>query len=478
MLNEQENIDKLFHTILSEHEEDVPAFVWENIENELDRKKKRRVIVILRSVAAGLALFISFGIGLLLSKQQFDTNKSNTYAKTTKQADKQLNINNLQQDSVFFHANDVQLANTSDKDKNTKNKTQNTNQNRKNINGKQLKKTGSPKRKFLQKNKVKPTLLTDNSEQKTEKRKTEISKITALHGQIFATIESATLQIPEDYSPQNTGIAIADFDKKNLSNEEILQIQDSLYQQLIKNSENKSVKNNNRQWAVGGELSPSLNYSAQLDFRKLNYDSNSGSSLGIADISIVDKKNTLNSFAGGFNVQYFKSKKVSLISGLYFVRLGQTAFFFPNEMASETMDLHTNFGNIRTRTDKTVAGETNSLLQEFDYIEMPLIGKFKILDKKLSVSLLAGINMRFLVQNKAFIQNSNTPTYIGKTEAIRRINYGGNFGFGIEYTVKQRFIFNFSPSLKFPFQSLNYGSEPNYPFSIAFTTGISYLLGN
>ncbi|RLD64737.1 MAG: hypothetical protein DRI95_10205, partial [Bacteroidetes bacterium] len=67
MLENQNKIDELFNDFLHDYEKDVPAFVWNNLKDELKAKRRMRVLFYIKAIAASVALFITFGLGYFVS---------------------------------------------------------------------------------------------------------------------------------------------------------------------------------------------------------------------------------------------------------------------------------------------------------------------------------------------------------------------------------------------------------------------------
>ena len=68
----KQDIDKLFKQGLSNYSENPPSFIWDSIAGKLNNKKTRVKRNIRYSIAASLAILLSFGAGYMLT-----TNDSN-----------------------------------------------------------------------------------------------------------------------------------------------------------------------------------------------------------------------------------------------------------------------------------------------------------------------------------------------------------------------------------------------------------------
>ena len=119
-----------------------------------------------------------------------------------------------------------------------------------------------------------------------------------------------------------------------------------------------------------------------------------------------------------------------------------------------------------------------SITQYFEYLEIPVNVRYKILDKKLDVSLMGGISTNFLVGTDIrlnYTDNSSKNTDY-TTEGLNRINYSGLVGIGFEYPLFKNLILNLEPKFRYYMNPID--KEQVYdihPYSIGVFSGISYL---
>lgn len=117
-----------------------------------------------------------------------------------------------------------------------------------------------------------------------------------------------------------------------------------------------------------------------------------------------------------------------------------------------------------------------SLDQYFHVLELPLMLKYKIIDRDVDFNLLGGFSTNFLLASESFINSGDETTYLGPTENIRNLNYSGNIGFGMDYNFINSFVFTVEPQLKYYLNSIN---EDSYisarPYSFGLYTGIKFV---
>ena len=68
----KQDVDKLFKQGLSDFSEKPPSFVWDNIEQRLNKNRFKRKRNIIYSVAASIAILLSFGAGFLFTDVKSD----------------------------------------------------------------------------------------------------------------------------------------------------------------------------------------------------------------------------------------------------------------------------------------------------------------------------------------------------------------------------------------------------------------------
>lgn len=268
----------------------------------------------------------------------------------------------------------------------------------------------------------------------------------------------------------------------------------------------KSVE---RGWIVGAQVSPgysSHSASHNDDYsRNMTYDSNGGGS----------------NVGGGISVQYKTSKRLRVESGIYYAKDGQKSnnsfrlFASDNEMLYDAapqgnydgsspafsnvvqtgnsgIAMNSTAGviemkstpqgaNIAANLENRDEASANMLYsdgefsQVFEFIEVPLYLRYSILDKKLGVDLLGGINAGFVVGNNAYLDNDYGVQNIGSTADISTLNFSGTVGVGFNYMLGKHFSFALEPRMNYYLNSINSSSDVNYrPYRIGVYTGVYY----
>lgn len=256
-------------------------------------------------------------------------------------------------------------------------------------------------------------------------------------------------------------------------------------------------------WKMGMYLTPG--YSSFNASHSDNYEQNmtySGST-GNANVG------------GGLSVIYKTSKKLMVESGIYYAQNGQKStnkinIFSKNQDAgfAEAADKVTYFSNnvhlengsmamnstagviAFTSTPKgaelsgrfeSLSGAPNLMVpggefsQVFEFMEVPLLVRYRVVDARLGVELMTGITTGFLVGNNAYIDNQYGLQNIGRTEDISTVNLSGTIGMGATFALGKKLSLALEPRFSYYFQSINNNPEVNFrPYRIGIFTGLTY----
>ncbi len=250
-------------------------------------------------------------------------------------------------------------------------------------------------------------------------------------------------------------------------------------------------------WGVGTQVSPIYSY------RNLDV---SGGNTAIAT-HYNDVEEGIISYAAGVNVSYAPLKRLSVQSGLYYSSIGMrvgNAYYadskesFWDGASSSQASINNSTGIIETQPglDHTYAanlpqstyelGSQNArvnilnetegeILQQFEYLELPLILRYRVVDRRLGFHLLGGLSSNFLVGNAAYYQEDGEKSLIGATGNLRPMNYSSIVGMGVDYSISRRFHVNLEPTFRYYLNSINTGSTiKSHPYNIGFFTGLLY----
>ncbi len=224
---------------------------------------------------------------------------------------------------------------------------------------------------------------------------------------------------------------------------------------------------------------------------------------------IMESEQAQISYSGGVTFSYKISHKLSIQSGLYYSSVGQEVGGINSFSGFQKYDytkgdrnfqVLTSSGTIYTNNvdvflvDK--AGErvltrytndifdplksdlqylNNSLYQNFSYLEMPFILKYKLLDKTLDVNVIGGLSYNMLVNNSVYTTIDGGRYPVGKTEGLNPFMLSSSIGMGMEYNLSEKISLNLEPTFRYyinPF-SIMPGIKI-HPYSFGVFSGLSY----
>jgi len=424
-MNIKHNIDKLFNQGLSNHTDTPPDFIWHNINDELKTIKSKKSKKIAYGVAASIALLLSFSSGYFISKiNKIDT----TVVDMENRA-----ITNYKQ--------------TSFKEQQTP----------------ELQKVACNREAVYNKNKQivinKDTISNSNFTEKEDIIETKKEK-------------SKSILLAENSMSKGAQLSKKDYN---------IDVQPTVSDFLISKSKIKR-----QLWSVGMTAAPLISYRTITNKTQAN--------------KTIEKP--LTSYSIGVNVGYKVSKRWKIQSGIYMSELGQTSSNVainkqPHRTVANknTYNINTSAGNIQIQdnndelinkltenTKKPIRSNTNSLesninadfVQSFEYLEIPVLINYKIIDKKMSMSISGGLSTNFMYNSATYIKSNNTYQNIdSKYNNLKNINYSGVVGIELEYPIITRLNFNLQPTLRYSLNSIT-NTQKVYPYSFGFYTGLRY----
>lgn len=268
------------------------------------------------------------------------------------------------------------------------------------------------------------------------------------------------------------------------------------YSDLPYLSDNTTIKPKNR-WSIEAMASPT--YLSSF---------NSGSDGLSKELTASEK--SLVSYTGGVAFSYKISKRFSIQSGLYYSSLGQkvdgiSSFsgFQPYGTVTKgdhNFEVLTTNGTVYTSnpdvflsskgSDRIVTAYTNdvfdpkkenllpianSLDQNFKYLELPVIVKYKLIDRAIGIRLIGGLSYNLLVGNSVYTNVDGNRYSIGKTQGLNPLTLSSSLGMGMEYNLSGKLSLNLEPTFRYylnPFSSST-GSFI-HPYSFGIFSGVSY----
>ena len=454
-MNERKNIDRLFQEKFKDFEDFPHANVWKNIEKQISKKKKSRIIPLwlrLAGAAAILLLVISSGLWIFNSsdKDQIvpkeiiitDSDNNNDLLNENDSKDKIVNEVNLSTVKKSQEQNLISKP-TKEKDQISVVKSQTRDRNNKN---QEIANTKSQKE-------VNNTVVATNI------KKEEASKKTIDKFENLQTSETAIAleEVSDVEEPSKKDIQTA-LDKTDI--------------------EEKNVENKETKWSIGSTMAP-------VYYNTLS----NGSPI---DGSLSDNDKTSNgSVSYGLKVNYKLNDKLSFQSGINTIELGYTTENVATLLSSSLLEnsstnIDTNIEGVslavisteRQNSDSSIQrssiDDSGALDQTLGYVEIPMELKYNISQKKLGINVLGGFSTYFLYRNQVSFTSFGKTTTLGEASNINSLNFSGNLGLDFDYNISKKLYINISPMFKYQFNTFSRSSGGFQPYYLGIYSGLNF----
>ncbi|MFT5628593.1 MAG: hypothetical protein ACI92X_001846 [Dokdonia sp.] len=532
-MSEKKHIDKLFKEQLKNFEVAPNDAVWEKIEAELNKdKRKRRVIPIwwkVAGVAAALLLMFTVANTFL---NDFDSSVEKEVVDTETSHENSTSNNETSNGSELNTSEDLEQHPIVDSEENSEEKSEENNSN-------------TPENNLISPNKSdNKTSVTISEEKENEEHNKNIKethknnaviKNKSLQRDAIVSNENNTLKNNKDHSNsnlKNKNAIVKNSNNTPSENEDLkndIRKEKSEIDKLIKQLKtekstqvtfsNSSEKENNdvvidtskTLAAAENAIEKAIAQTETEDNEKIkdsiepltqrwsiapNMAPVYFNTLG--DGSTIDEQFVDNTKEGDVNVSYgikgayAINKKFTIRAGVNKVNLGYStnnvvAFSGPNASAasrelqninvsdSTTIYLSANNLSFATGPEVLFLKEQGAISQQLGFIEVPIELEYNLLDTKIGLNLIGGFSTLFLSDNDVYsVERNGNKTRLGEATNINDMSYSANFGIGLNYNISKQLRFNLEPTFKYQINTFNETSGNFQPFFIGVYTGLSF----
>jgi hypothetical protein len=225
---------------------------------------------------------------------------------------------------------------------------------------------------------------------------------------------------------------------------------------------------------------------------------------------LMASEQPLISYSGGVSVSYKINKRLSVQSGLYYSSLGQvvdginsfTGFQkYDYSKGDHNFEVLTSNGIIYSRNSDVFLSATgsldriatsytsdvfdpekanlnyvsNTIRQNFSYLELPVLVRYKLIDKVIDFNLIGGLSYNLLVNNSVYTMIDGKKYPIGETEKLNPLSISSTIGMGMEYNFSQKLSMNLEPTLRYFLNPTTGSASSNiHPYSFGIFSGFSY----
>ena len=265
---------------------------------------------------------------------------------------------------------------------------------------------------------------------------------------------------------------------------------------LIVPTGNKVSENRVNRWTISAMASPDY-YSSV----------NNGNNAAATELAGSEKP--VVSYSGGMGVSYKVNRRMSVQSGIIYSSIGQKVtgissysgfsdyydakgisqfsvqtsngviisnnnnIFLRDEISGRVLTKYTADSFDPTKADLTYLN--SSITQNFNYLEIPVLLRYKAIDRRIDVNFVGGLSYNMLVGNSAFAKVDGEKYSIGKTDGLSPVNFSSSFGLGFEYNFSGKISLNIEPTFRYYLTPLGgmVGSSI-HPYSFGVLSGFSY----
>jgi len=485
------DIDNIFKDGLQGHTEEPPAFIWDSINSELGTARaNNNRIVIWRSLAAAAFIGVIFLSGLLFKGIDDNLNSNEVIGYNHSNNEK------VEKEKIVKEAAVI----SSDEPKTEEKQIES------------ITKVVVPTKTFLSEQ----SEFSDSRKSNENKAKTsnaqDNEKPNLSNEQEFI-VETQIEETEVDLSP----VILDDSSNEQTSSSE--KLNESLPIVYSEGSQVILAQNNQKKEYEPFPGKPSV-YNPTKSKSKYVITLGGQVAPGYSDKEVSGASNTASkesgivTISGGLNVNVKAKSRWSIETGAYYTQSGQK---FSNEVYGDDRSLFMRANRAKVTEKETevplnnslgkinlknvpIFGEDNygkmpslpnvsnpelgspnntvgmiDIQQELDFIEVPLLVRYHLIDSKVNLSLAGGMSTNFLVDNNVYYLEGGNKTWIGETEQINNVNYSAVFGLGLQAPIWKTLQFNLEPRLKYFMNSVSSDTSTDYkPYSIGLFTGVSF----
>jgi hypothetical protein len=475
MNKQSENIDSSFREKMFNYSVAPPKIVWKRIEHSLSQNRKKATPMLVFRIAAGLLLFA--GISALIWKFT-NNNPDESFDKIATQERK-----------MDLSTNKKTIPkNIAIEQERMKTKRMQSNYNKSGV----LPIPVNSNQSLVKKENV------DSNNQNIIAIKNEENKNDSLNQTDINALSTIELNRSNSNGVLNDSV-IQEFQKP----QPISAASNDLISDLPVEDETKERKH--FKWSVGGQAGP------QYSDRNIK-----------SDQATVDYFNEYESpllaYAGGVQIQVEAANRLTIQSGVYYSKIGSEKSSviinnntFDNPLyvndpelpvdaaINEPTEIVNSVGNIYSSDPQfeRLFGEnkgiytpnavsSNDVLEEgnftvkqyFEYIEIPLILRYMVINRKIDLIIVGGISTSFMVGNSSQVTDNKDLNIKGVTNDVKTFNYSGSLGIGIEYPLSSNITFNLEPTFKYYLSPVYKGSKYIAPINKSSQVNIhTYMIG-
>lgn len=485
---EKKDLEQFFKEKFTDFQETPDEKVWNAIEASLDRKKKRRAIPIwwqLGGVAALFALLLYIVNPLGRESGQDSQSVTETEQNDFQNEDRTNPVDS--EDSIDFNQNDSQLELTDTKSDSDGNENQ--------IRGTV---TTPSAQNYAKTDNANKEFGSTSTEVASNQKATDLDPITSENQEQPQNVLEAEEAIASVGIKENNETEIGLKKKaENKGGQNVVTGEEevvaenkedgkkSIFEAIEeKETEEKALAEGKKgRWSVGPSVAPVyFNSFGEGSPVHSNFSSNSKS--GNVNLSY------------GLTVAYDLGKRLTVRSGIHRVDFGYDTndIVFSSSLNSSTTEEIDNINfaqssrnlvvesKINAPVDNTIAADfiarapefEGRMVQQMEYLEVPLELNYALIDKKIGVNLIGGVSSLFLVDNSVSLESDGLVTEVGEANNVNSMNFSTNVGVGFDYEFSPKMQVRLEPVFKYQLNTFSDAAGNFRPFSVGIYSGLSF----
>jgi hypothetical protein len=335
---------------------------------------------------------------------------------------------------------------------------------------------------FLPKNNLSKNILQkQETKQKISDQKDTIKAITV--EEKLKAMQKVVKALSKELAEIENSTKFAEKEEKNIS-EESVSSQKSLNGLLLSDAKKLPLTNFTEK-EISKKVITESKFSVATIFAPI-YFSSFGEGSGV-DAQFKNNPSSGNSsYSYGVKVAYQLSDKFSLQSGVNLISLGLTTnniYVTPgvsvvgfsnlsaNPLLSRSADISALKENALSADNNESGGSINQI---FGYVEIPVEVKYNVTDGKFGINLVGGFSTLLLNRDEVFVETNNFTQSLGSSNNLRSLNFSGNIGLDIDYSIYKNLFINVSPMFKVQTNTFSKNSGSLQPYYLGVYTGLNY----
>ena len=256
-----------------------------------------------------------------------------------------------------------------------------------------------------------------------------------------------------------------------------------------------------KRWEITGQFAPVHSYRAISSVPS-----------GIRKSDFDNAESPLLAYSGGINLSFRVFNRWSVQTGVLYSQMGQSinsvipapsmygalsssgnpypksfvktstgSVTVASNLKSDAGTTYSNYFNAESQTATVNADAYISnpakyrLMERLDYIEIPLILRYRIFDRKLNLYVSGGMSTNLLINNNVFVDNGSEIVKGGTILMARPVNYSSMMGLGLGYQINRNMSVGFEPYFKYYLKSYTTSSQiSSNPYALGVFTGLMY----